>query len=85
MIRERTHFTVNAAGMVSGTVWTQVAGLVQRDRDRGGLLQLAAYEHENEAFMADPELLKLFPRFDELTVPDRGFNELSMKAERAGA
>ena len=46
---------------------------------------LATYERESEALMSDPAVLKLFPRFEAVTVEGKGYNELLMTAERLGA
>ena len=34
--------------------------------------------------MSDPAAAKLFPRFEEITVADKGYNELFMSADKAG-
>ena len=73
-----------AADRATGTVWTQVVGQFNEIIIETDFPDLATYQRENEALMSDPAALKLFPRFDEITVADKGYNELFMTAEKAG-
>lgn len=74
-----------AAGRAAGTVWTQVAGPFNEIVIEAEYSDLATYERETEAFMSDPEVLKFLPRFEEITVADKGYNELLMTADKSGA
>ena len=74
-----------AAGRSTGTVWTQVVGQFNEIIIETDYPDLAAYERETEALMSDAAALKLFPRFEEITVADKGYNELFMTAEKAGS
>ena len=74
-----------AAGRATGTVWTQVVGPFNEMVIETDYPDLATYERESEALMSDPAALKLFPRFEELTVANKGYNELFMTADKTGA
>lgn len=73
-----------AAGRVPGIVLTQVVGPFNELVIETDYQDLATYERETEALMLDPAALKLFPRFEEITVADKGYNELFMTADKAG-
>jgi hypothetical protein len=74
-----------AAGRATSTVWTQVAGPFYEIVIEVDYPDLASYEREQKAFNSDPQIAKMFGRWDEVTVPGKGRNELFMTAERAGA
>jgi hypothetical protein len=74
-----------AAGRSAGTVWTQVAGPWNEMVIEDEYADLATYERVTKAFMSDPEVLKILPRFEEITVPGKGYNELLMTADKSGA
>ena len=84
LIREIDEIQI-AAGRTTGTVWTQVAGPLNEIVIETDYADLAAYERETAALMSDPAALKLFPRFEEITVADKGYNELFMTADKSGA
>jgi hypothetical protein len=83
LIREIDEIQI-AAGRATGTVWTQVVGPFNEMVIETDFADLATYERESEALMSDPAVLKLFPRFEEVTVEGKGYNELLMTAERMG-
>jgi hypothetical protein len=72
-----------AAGRATGTVWTQVVGQFNEIVIETDYPDLTAYERETAALMSDPAAMKLFGRFEEITVSDKGYNELFMTAEKA--
>ena len=72
-----------AAGRATGTVWTQVVGQFNELVIETDYPDLAAYERETAALMSDPAAMKPFARFEEITVGDKGYNELFMTAEKA--
>jgi hypothetical protein len=74
-----------AAGRTSSTVWTQVAGPFNEIIIEVDYPDLATYQREVDALFSDPAALKLFPRIEEITVADKGYNELLMTADKAGA
>ena len=84
LIREIDEIQI-AAGRATGTVWTQVVGQFNEIIIETDYPDLAAYQRELEALMSDPAVLKLFPRIEEITVADKGYNELFMTADKAGA
>ena len=76
---------INAgAGRAQALAWTQVTGPYNEIILETDYPDLASYEREYKAAMSDPELLKLFPRIEEITIADRGYNELFEAAERIG-
>ena len=72
-----------AAGRATGTVWTQVVGQFNEIVIETDYPDLTTYERETAALMSDPAAMKLFGRFEEITVTDKGYNELFMTAEKA--
>jgi hypothetical protein len=73
-----------AAGRTTGRVWTQVAGQFNELIIETDYQDLATYQLETEALMSDPAAVKLFPRFEEITVAEKGYNELFMSADKTG-
>jgi hypothetical protein len=73
-----------AAGRATGTVWTQVVGQFNEIVIETDYPDLSTYERESGAMMSDPATMKLFARFEEITVTEKGYNELFMTAEKAG-
>jgi hypothetical protein len=73
-----------AAGRATGTVWTQVVGQFNEIVIETDYPDLSTYERESGAMMSDPATMKLFARFEEITVTEKGYNELFMSAEKAG-
>jgi len=73
-----------AAGRATGTVWTQVVGQFNEIVIETDYPDLSTYERESGAMMSDPATMKLFSRFEEVTVTEKGYNELFMSAETAG-
>ena len=73
-----------AAGRATGTVWTQVVGQFNEIVIETDYPDLSTYERESAAMMSDPATMKLFARFEEITVTEKGYNELFMSAEKAG-
>ena len=73
-----------AAGRATGRVWTQVAGQFNELIIETDYQDLGTYQRETEALMSDPAAAKLFPCFEEITVADKGYNELFMSADKAG-
>jgi hypothetical protein len=73
-----------AAGRATGTVWTQVVGQFNEIVIETDYPDLSTYERESGAMMSDPATMKLFARFEEVTVTEKGYNELFMTAEKAG-
>ena len=73
-----------AAGRATGTVWTQVVGQFNEIVIETDYPDLSTYERESGAMMSDPATMKLFARFEEITVTEKGYNELFMSAETAG-
>jgi hypothetical protein len=84
LIREIDEIQI-AAGRKTGTVWTQVVGPFNEMVIETDYADLAEYERESDALMADPAVLKLFPRFEKVTVDGKGYNELLMTADRTGS
>ena len=72
-----------AAGRATGTVWTQVVGQFNEIVIETDYPDLSTYERESGAMMSDPATMKLFARFEEVTVSEKGYNELFMTAEKA--
>ena len=64
-------------------MWTQVVGQFNEIVIEVDYPDLTAYERETEALMSDPAVMKLLARFEEITVTDKGYNELFTTAEKA--
>lgn len=64
-------------------MWTQVVGQFNEIVIETDYPDLSAYERESTALMSDPAAMKLFARFEEITVSKKGYNELFMTAEKA--
>ena len=71
------------AGRATGTVWTQVVGQFNEIVIETDYPDLSTYERESGAMMSDPATMKLYARFEEITVTEKGYNELFMTAEKA--
>ena len=65
-------------------MWTQVVGQFNEIVIETDYPDLSTYERESGAMMSDPATKKLFARFEEVTVTEKGYNELFMSAEKAG-
>ena len=73
-----------AAGRTQAKAWTQLTGPFNEIILETDFPDLASYEREYKEAMSDPELLKLFPRVEEITIADKGHVELFESAEQVG-
>jgi len=73
-----------AAGRAQARAWTQMTGPFNEIILETDFPDLASYEREYKAAMSDPEMLKHMPRVEEITIADKGYNELFETAEQVG-
>ncbi len=85
LVREIDEIQAAAGRARASGVWTQVVGqfneiIVEVDHP-----DLATYEQDNKAMMADPQIVKLAARFETLTIVDKGYTELFVSADPVGS
>ena len=63
-------------GLPTGTLWTETVGPFNHLIAETDYESLALYESSFKALMEDSEAQQLWPRFEAVMVPDKGYTEL---------
>jgi hypothetical protein len=63
-------------GLPTGTLWTETVGPFNHLIFETDYESLALYESSFKALMEDSESQRLWPRFEAVMVPDKGYTEL---------
>ena len=81
LVRDIDEIQAAAGRTTSSGVWTQVVGQFNEIIVELDYPDLATYEKDTRATMADPQIVKLASRFETLTILDKGYNELFVSAD----